>query len=484
VNPAGDFTSWETAATNIQDAVSAAGAGDLVLVTNGVHTLTNQLVIKTALTLRSFNEGATDRGGTVIDGGYPARTNRCIFVDKVVAVIDGFTITNGFAPAASVSGRGAGVYLNKQGVVSNCVIAGNEAAFNGGGVYLDGGVVADCTIVGNVATNNTGGGGGLYANAAGLVTNCLIRGNSAKRGGGVYLNGASASSGNAVLVDCDVIGNVSLAYTSGDGGGGIYQFYKSLISDCRVISNRAVRVNGTPYGCGIGMGEGGVVRNCLIAYNTGRGYGGGLSQVGKSRTVTNCVIRNNSADNGGGAYVSAGGLLVDSMVVSNNIALFVQGGTMRNCLIAHNGSGIRDFSGPGGLYQNCTIVKNGYGIEIGYSTYTVTSVVENCILYENGASGVNYTKAAYAGIILTNTCTLPAAAGPYDTGNITNAPRLVDSSIGDFRLRGSSPCVNAGVWRDWMTGASDFDGRRRVIGAAVDLGVYEYMQQGTVLQVR
>ena len=59
------FTDWSTAATNIQDAVDAAAAGEEIVVTNGVYAtggrpvgtnlLSNRVTVDRPLTVRSVN---------------------------------------------------------------------------------------------------------------------------------------------------------------------------------------------------------------------------------------------------------------------------------------------------------------------------------------------------------------------------------------------------------------------------------------------
>jgi len=69
-------------------------------------------------------------------------------------------------------------------------------------------------------------------------------------------------------------------------------------------------------------------------------------------------------------------------------------------------------------------------------------------------------------------------------GCITNAdPQFVNKDTGNWRLKSTSPCINAGINQSWMTGAGDLDGRQRIRYGTVDIGAYETIYEGTIYRM-
>lgn len=150
-NPTPPYADWSTAATNIQDAVDAASAGDLILVTNGLYqfggrpaspdVLTNRVVVNKAVTVQSVNGPATTmiRGFKIVNlSGNASLAVRCVYLANN-ALLYGFTLTNGCTGGGTGAdfndSHGAGVFCETNAMVSNCVITANNSFNEGGGAY-------------------------------------------------------------------------------------------------------------------------------------------------------------------------------------------------------------------------------------------------------------------------------------------------------------------------------------------------------------
>jgi hypothetical protein len=246
-NPIAPYTSWETAATNISDATTAAALSDIIMVTNGVYSTPSSgasdsvALVRALQTVKSVNgPGFTVIQGHAFTNGQGAirsvRMQSAYFMGDVTT-LSGFTIRNGEVHG-SINNGGGGVYCDNaitDAVITNCVITGNTADGVGGGVY--GGTLIDCTL-----TENSGAGGG----GAGLcnLVRCVISSNTASGsfGGGTY---------QCALTNCLVSGNHSGAY-----GGGAYQ---STLVSCTVANN----ASGQEY---FGIAKS-VANNCIIYFN-------------------------------------------------------------------------------------------------------------------------------------------------------------------------------------------------------------------------
>jgi PKD repeat protein len=157
----------------VAEALAACQWGDTVDVACGSWPAT-VLSIPSGVTLRSRTghpECATLQG----DGIH--RVIQCFHADSLSAVL-GFRITGGAATGTSLEGMGGGILLqNSSTLFRDCIIEGNQARY-GGGVFSAGTVVGrfhNCTLADNSALSNGSAIGSLQLGAT--FRNCLVTAN-------------------------------------------------------------------------------------------------------------------------------------------------------------------------------------------------------------------------------------------------------------------------------------------------------------------
>ena len=256
------YADWATAAPTLGEALAFAGDGDTILLTNGTHTVTDEIRVFQGIVFR----GASGRPEEVIvqRGGNSHRIFRISHPD---ARLDALTVRNGYQ------------------IVQPC--------HNGGGILIDvfGGTVTNCIVRDNRCFVPDAQGAGIMLNGPGLVTHCVIRDNTcddngaSSGGSGVALNHSEAR-----VEQCLIVNNVTALAHGIEGrelnpcAGGA-RVVSGLLTSCTLAGNRSLNVGGV-------HALGGSIYNCLIAGNVSEGPAGAdWAEVygGYSGCFANCL---------------------------------------------------------------------------------------------------------------------------------------------------------------------------------------------------
>jgi len=259
----------------IQDAIDAAAAGDLVLVAAGTYAdsvvAENLLGIPqvVCVDLKSGVEVRSESGqsGDVILVGNPNNpVINCLDVDDEASLI-GVTITGGksgllgarSSPAIvncvfegnhnpSQYGAGGGMYWDYSSpTITNCVFSDNSATTGGGAVFANESYPVLTNVVFSANTsptspNQPGSGGGLFVgdDSYARLTNCVFTTNHADSLGGAIM----VSGGTVELVN----GNIHHNHTDGLGGA-FFMNYRghAVLTDVLVESNSSDQIGGGFY---------------------------------------------------------------------------------------------------------------------------------------------------------------------------------------------------------------------------------------------
>lgn len=258
----------------IQAAIDAVGGGSTIRVGPGTYHEAISFVGKSITVISSGGPAVT----TIDASGKNASVVRFSNGEGSSAVLEGFTLTGGTGSQVNLGGTGyvlgGGIYAANGATptINDCVITGNSAEF-GGGVF-----------------NN---------NASPTFNNCRIRMNTASpsSGGGVFNFSGAAPKFNAV----EFVSNGAAS----SGGGMSSQDSDPVVNNCVFVDNTAAADGGAVRNI---QGAAGQFVNCHFGGNSAGGTGGAFfNDASPSTYISGSTFCGNSPNHVVGSYNNGGG---------------------------------------------------------------------------------------------------------------------------------------------------------------------------------
>ncbi len=285
--------------------------------------------------------------------------SRVFAVDhSAVGNLTGLTITGGAS-----ANYGGGLYVAGTAVLTSCVVSGNTAR-DGGGIFAE--VHSSVTLTDTTLSSNSASfGGGLFDRSSGtastvVMTNSTVSGNSAKYGGGMF------TEGTVTLTDCTVSGNTA----SKSGGGAFLHQGAATLTNVTFSGNNAATAAGL-----YNFYTATTLTNVTISGNSATTNAGGLFNYNydSSLTLNNTIIAGNTLNGGASDVVNAGnttGLLGSNNLIGAGGSGGLVNGTSGNIVGVAN-PGLAALGYYGGPTQTMALLPGSPAINAGSNTLAV-----------------------------------------------------------------------------------------------------------------
>ena len=479
--------------TSLQYAIDQGGtlSGDTLLVLPGTYAEAIDLGSK-----RLTIESVAGSGSTFIDAGGAGTAVRVHGGTPQGSSLVGITITGGVGNSGASGVQGGGVWCSAATLrIQDCVIEGCSAE-SGGGIFAD---RSDLELLGCVLRDIPCGGGirarmmtrfdvtatqftrinPLFCNVAGIdlgaiyakdsdvsLAQCEFIENHANffEVDPEHASGVALIQCNSVVIDCDFsLHGISPSFPFEVGGALAVVGGEASILACDFFDNRPEFRGGA-----LAIRTAQVtVEDCKFENNSSfdEYWGGALytSTSGVSDVVVRrCEFVGNHGGDGGGAYVGGGQAYFEECRFENNSAhgkIYEQGSgggvyvhpgasaLLQRCVLVGNVAEGNDFQNPAGgkggaaagaaVLNHCTVVANQAldFVTPGEGGGVYDATVANSILWGNLPDALGGSALADFSDV---------QGGAPGTGNIDALPRFWLPQAGDFHLRFSSPCIDAG----------------------------------------